>query len=148
MVAEIPSRKPTTDAESLFITEEKSFAPKPKVLSLSPASPPQRNRSVPFRPVSLLFVPMPGTSTHAQAWLLLLFFISIRTRLCSADDLIRSFPPSAMVLPLALSTNSSRPSFEGNFRRLLRREMMRNTPNARMRLYDDLLTNGYFNCFF
>ncbi|KAJ8640720.1 hypothetical protein MRB53_017414 [Persea americana] len=89
---------------------------------------------------------MPSSSIHAQAWLLLLFIsVCIRTHLCSAaDDLIRSFPASAMVLPLALSINSSRPSIEGNFRRLVRRETIHNTPDARMRLYDDLLANGYY----
>lgn len=93
---------------------------------------------------------MPSSSIHAQAWLLLLFIsVCIRTHLCSAaDDLIRSFPASAMVLPLALSINSSRPSIEGNFRRLLRRETIHNTPDARMRLYDDLLANGYFSSLF
>lgn len=56
MVAEIPSRKPTTDAESLFITEEKSFAPKPKVsLSLSLLHLPLKE-TVPFHFISSRFV--------------------------------------------------------------------------------------------
>ncbi|CAD5182531.1 unnamed protein product [Musa acuminata subsp. malaccensis] len=54
--------------------------------------------------------------------------------------------PSAMVLPLVLSyANSSRRSNVG--RRFGRRQLQREDPStatARMRLYDDLLTNGYY----
>ncbi|XP_043713676.1 aspartic proteinase 36-like [Telopea speciosissima] len=49
-----------------------------------------------------------------------------------------------MILPLFLSSpNSSRQSFEGNFRRQLQKAEHQN-PNAHMRLYDDLLMNGYY----
>ncbi|KAJ4963435.1 hypothetical protein NE237_023374 [Protea cynaroides] len=49
-----------------------------------------------------------------------------------------------MILPLFLSSpNSSRHSFEGNFHRQLQNAEHQN-PNAHMRLYDDLLLNGYY----
>ncbi|KAA8537821.1 hypothetical protein F0562_027599 [Nyssa sinensis] len=53
--------------------------------------------------------------------------------------------PPSMVLPLYFSSpNSSRRSVEGSYRRQLKRVNPHNTPSARMRLYDDLLSNGYY----
>ncbi|XP_077233719.1 aspartic proteinase Asp1-like [Tasmannia lanceolata] len=58
-------------------------------------------------------------------------------------NLVRPSGPS-MILPLILSSpNSSRNSIPGNYRRHLQKEEPR-IANARMRLYDDLLTNGYY----
>ncbi|OVA01001.1 Peptidase A1 [Macleaya cordata] len=67
------------------------------------------------------------------------------TKVCGDREnvLHRSLGPS-MVLPLFLSTpNSSQQFAEGNFRRQLKKAEHR-LPNARMRLYDDLLANGYY----
>lgn len=55
--------------------------------------------------------------------------------------LLHSLP--AMVLPLYLSTPNSSSRTSSNPRRLLQRSESLNRPNARMRLYDDLLRNGY-----
>ncbi|XP_058069997.1 aspartic proteinase 36-like isoform X2 [Magnolia sinica] len=69
---------------------------------------------------------------------------------CSAHgdpvNLVRPFPAGhSMVLPLFLSSpNSSRQSLDGSHRRHLQKEDRWITPNARMALYDDLLTNGYY----
>ncbi|XP_068654593.1 aspartic proteinase 36-like isoform X2 [Aristolochia californica] len=50
----------------------------------------------------------------------------------------------AMILPLVLSVpNSSRLSTRQDFHRQLRKDSSQK-PNARMRLHDDLLTNGYY----
>ncbi|XXG56973.1 hypothetical protein AAC387_Pa03g4256 [Persea americana] len=99
---------------------------------------------------------MTGTSIRARASMPFCFsaFIFILINSISAhfssaksppEDLIRSLRSSSspVILPLVLSTNSSPPSMEGNFRRQLQKEMHR-SDNARMRLYDDLLTNGYY----
>ncbi|KAI5325251.1 hypothetical protein L3X38_034325 [Prunus dulcis] len=56
--------------------------------------------------------------------------------------LLHSLP--AMVLPLYLSTPNSSSRTSSNPRRLLQRSESLNRPNARMRLYDDLLRNGYY----
>lgn len=98
-----------------------------------------------------------GTSIYAQARMPFFFSVfifilinSICAHFSSAksppEDLIRSLRSSSspLILPLVLSTNSSPPSIEGNFRRQLQKEMHR-SDNARMRLYDDLLTNGYLH---
>ncbi|XP_068656503.1 aspartic proteinase 36-like [Aristolochia californica] len=51
---------------------------------------------------------------------------------------------SAMILPLVLTApNSSRLFNHRNFHRQLHKDSSQK-PNARMRLYDDLLTNGYY----
>ncbi|KAF9619595.1 hypothetical protein IFM89_007916 [Coptis chinensis] len=60
------------------------------------------------------------------------------------DMLIRSLGSSAMILPLFRSTpNSSEQQLPISFRRQLKMLQSRH-PNARMRLYDDLLSNGYY----
>ncbi|KAF8377612.1 hypothetical protein HHK36_030994 [Tetracentron sinense] len=57
------------------------------------------------------------------------------------NSLLRS---STMVFPLFLSSpNSSRQFLKGNFHRQLQKAK-RHTPNSHMRLYDDLLSNGYY----
>ncbi|XP_010271625.1 PREDICTED: aspartic proteinase PCS1-like isoform X2 [Nelumbo nucifera] len=66
------------------------------------------------------------------------------------DNFLRSFHASdrrsgpAMIFPLFLSSpNSSRSFVEDNFRRQLQ-TAGHQVPNAHMRLYDDLLLNGYY----
>ncbi|KAE8653950.1 putative pumilio-like protein 7 [Hibiscus syriacus] len=50
-----------------------------------------------------------------------------------------------MLLPLQLSSrNHSQQRHLDNIRRLLQSGLSPSTPNARMRLYDDLLSNGYY----
>lgn len=99
------------------------------------------------------FVRMTDTSIRTRAWMpffLSAFIFILINSICAAksppEDLIRSLRSSSspLILPLVLSTNSSPPSVEGNFRRQLQKEMHR-SDNARMRLYDDLLTNGYLH---
>ncbi|XP_058080308.1 aspartic proteinase 36-like [Magnolia sinica] len=103
---------------------------------------------------------MPDPSTSAPSWVrrlpsgLLLLFLSVLTHHPSGIssshlpsdpiNFVRPLrPSSSMILPLTLSfPNSSQPSIEGNFRRQLQKEHQ--TPDARMRLHDDLLTNGYY----
>ncbi|KAF8410158.1 hypothetical protein HHK36_002680 [Tetracentron sinense] len=82
------------------------------------------------------------------------FFSSALDVAGDPEILLRSFPRgqargggggSSMVFPLFLSSpKSSRRFFEGNFRRQLQKAENHNIPNARMRLYDDLLSNGYY----
>ncbi|KAL6013198.1 hypothetical protein ACLOJK_003690 [Asimina triloba] len=94
---------------------------------------------------------MPDPSTSAPSCVrrtpslfFLLLLVSLLVRPSSSDPAsLRR--PSPMILPLTLSyANSSRPSMEGIFRRQLKNENHQPPPNARMRLYDDLLTNGYY----
>ncbi|KAK8710893.1 hypothetical protein V6N13_146202 [Hibiscus sabdariffa] len=51
--------------------------------------------------------------------------------------------PSALILPLYPSPKISSRTFSNSPRRLLRSDSHSSHPNARMRLYDDLVLNGY-----
>ncbi|GMI98030.1 hypothetical protein like AT5G43100 [Hibiscus trionum] len=52
--------------------------------------------------------------------------------------------PSALILPLYPSPKNSSRTFSNSPRRLLRSDAHSSHPNARMRLYDDLVLNGYY----
>ncbi|OMO78854.1 hypothetical protein CCACVL1_14084 [Corchorus capsularis] len=74
----------------------------------------------------------------------LLFSVNVWFHLSAVDA--KSHHRRPMVLPLHLSSrNHSRHRHADNLRRHLQQsETSRSTPNARMRLYDDLLSNGYY----
>ncbi|KAJ4848821.1 hypothetical protein Tsubulata_017266 [Turnera subulata] len=89
-----------------------------------------------------------ATPTHhhlASLFLLLLLLLSpylpqsLPTSV-SPNSTAKLLPSSAMVLPLFLSSPNPS-SISSNHRRLLQRS---NADNARMRLHDDLLINGYY----
>ncbi|KAK8693128.1 hypothetical protein V6N13_070722 [Hibiscus sabdariffa] len=52
--------------------------------------------------------------------------------------------PSAVILPLYPSPRNSSRTFSNSPRHLLRSDSHSSHPNARMRLYDDLVLNGYY----
>lgn len=97
---------------------------------------------------SMAATPSHFISTSISISIILLIFSSLMEFLVlsSANPtspalLLHSLP--AMVLPLYLSTPNSSSRTSYNPRRLLQRSESLNRPNARMRLYDDLLRNGY-----
>ncbi|XP_077233718.1 aspartic proteinase 36-like [Tasmannia lanceolata] len=86
-------------------------------------------------------MPEPGYAPCIRSFSTI-FLLILLSEIMAVDpyNLVRPSGPS-MILPLLLSyANSSRNFIPGNYRRHLEPRM----PNARMRLYDDLVTNGYY----
>ncbi|XP_040998063.1 aspartic proteinase 36-like isoform X1 [Juglans microcarpa x Juglans regia] len=84
---------------------------------------------------------MARTLAHLLASALLIFSSSLIALSSALDDSDPSLRPPMMILPLYLSSPNPNISRHRNLRRHLQNSA---PPNARMRLYDDLLSHGYY----
>ncbi|KAE8655169.1 54S ribosomal protein L51 [Hibiscus syriacus] len=86
----------------------------------------------------------------AMAWPLAFFLFLLSQSLSPSPSQPILLPPPhpvarpAMVLPLFSPSNNSSITFPNTSRRLLRSNYNSSHPSARMRLYDDLLSRGYY----